>query len=482
MFRFIPRVLAVSLSLILTVAPQIVLSADAFLNFDSGIWRLSNNTDWYQVHQVEAEHLAVGDIDGNGITDAVVSFDFGVWRLMNNSSWQLLHESPARALLIADIDGSGKDDVVVSFDFGLWTWMDNAYWNKMSDVTPDVMAAGDLDGNGKMDLAMSFDFFGLWAVYDSSLWEQLSQESAVDLTAADIDGNGSDDLVVSFEFGVWVILDTWYWQQLNGYKAIRLASGDLDGNGVDDVISVFDFGIWDWMNNDYWQQLYGLPATELAVGDLDDNGTDDVVLSFDFGTWSFMGNSTWTSLNESFASAVAVARTKADVGIEATDVDGCDESGEGFWSPEWAALECEVLRITNEWRANGAQCGAHGWFPPVPPLAMNPNLRLSARTHSKWMGDKGQQQDFSHNSPGGPMGDDPWERMENAGYIDWFKLGENIAAGFQTSLEVMDAWIDSDLHCINVMDPDFREIGVGYAQKPGSYYGIYWTQDFGTRQ
>ena len=40
-------------------------------------------------------------------------------------------------------------------------------------------------------------------------------------------------------------------------------------------------------------------------------------------------------------------------------------------------------------------------------------------------------------------------------------------------------WLQSAGHCRNIMNPSFRELGVGYAQ--GGSYGHYLVQNFGAR-
>jgi hypothetical protein len=41
--------------------------------------------------------------------------------------------------------------------------------------------------------------------------------------------------------------------------------------------------------------------------------------------------------------------------------------------------------------------------------------------------------------------------------------------------------MNSDGHRANILDPDYCDIGVGYAAVNGSQYYHYWTQDFGRR-
>lgn len=137
------------------------------------------------------------------------------------------------------------------------------------------------------------------------------------------------------------------------------------------------------------------------------------------------------------------------------------------WNSAWSGFEEEVLRLSNQQRASGAMCGTVS-YGPTTALSANPALRCSARLHSK---DMQQRNFFSHTSPDGATFD---QRITAAGY-EWRTIGENIAAGQRTPQEVVQAWMQSQRHCQNVMNPDFKELGVGF------YDGYRWTQDFGAR-
>jgi uncharacterized protein YkwD len=84
---------------------------------------------------------------------------------------------------------------------------------------------------------------------------------------------------------------------------------------------------------------------------------------------------------------------------------------------------------------------------------------------------------FSHT---GSDGSSPGQRISRAGYR-WWTYGENIAAGYPSPEHVVDAWMNSAGHRANILNPDFRDIGVGYIYKPDTTYGHYWTQDMGAR-
>jgi uncharacterized protein YkwD len=148
-----------------------------------------------------------------------------------------------------------------------------------------------------------------------------------------------------------------------------------------------------------------------------------------------------------------------------------------IWPAESAAFEEEVLRLTNEARAKGHDCDTKGNFGPAGPLTMEPHLRCSARLHTLYMTSTGN---FSHTESNGSQ---PEDRMTAAGYV-WSYSAENIAAGQQTPEDVVQAWLDSDGHCRNIMIPELVHIGIGYAlgalkQSWGSVQAPYWTQNFG---
>lgn len=55
--------------------------------------------------------------------------------------------------------------------------------------------------------------------------------------------------------------------------------------------------------------------------------------------------------------------------------------------------------------------------------------------------------------------------------------GENIAGGYRSPSEVVRAWMNSEGHKENIMNPDYTHIGVGYYADPVS--GLqYWCQLF----
>lgn len=166
---------------------------------------------------------------------------------------------------------------------------------------------------------------------------------------------------------------------------------------------------------------------------------------------------------------------EGDGGFEEEEPDWSEACHEAIadWPDAWAAFEEQVVELSNQARARGANCGTYGSYPPVGAVEMDPYLRCAARYHSWWMADTGV---FDHYSVGGDLGDDPWERMASAGFSG-SGVGENIAAGYSTPAQVVQGWLDSDGHCANLMSSSAKLIGVGYAE--GGSYGTWWTQNFG---
>ena len=75
---------------------------------------------------------------------------------------------------------------------------------------------------------------------------------------------------------------------------------------------------------------------------------------------------------------------------------------------------------------------------------------------------------FNHTRPGSNRGFDVFFDKENYVYI---KIGENLAMGdFNTSKEVVDAWMKSPEHRKNILDPIYTNIGVSdlYGTMDGS--------------
>jgi uncharacterized protein YkwD len=126
-----------------------------------------------------------------------------------------------------------------------------------------------------------------------------------------------------------------------------------------------------------------------------------------------------------------------------------------------AADEAAVLNLVNQERGK-AGCNA---------LTADSRLAKAARAHS---GDMAARNYFDHSTPEGVTSD---TRVTNAGYR-WSAVGENIAFGQKDPASVMAAWMNSAGHRANILNCNYRNLGVGLAYNPSRT--PYWTQDFGT--
>lgn len=133
------------------------------------------------------------------------------------------------------------------------------------------------------------------------------------------------------------------------------------------------------------------------------------------------------------------------------------ESGSGGSDSETSA-EAEVLRLVNQERAR-AGCQ---------PVTADPALAAFAADFSK---DMAARDFFSHTTPDGKS---PWDRAKAAGISNLG--GENIARGQANAQSVMDSWMNSPGHRANILNCDYRTMGVGAHFASG---GPWWTQNFG---
>lgn len=133
-----------------------------------------------------------------------------------------------------------------------------------------------------------------------------------------------------------------------------------------------------------------------------------------------------------------------------------------------------ILQQVNARRAAGASCGARGSFPAAVALQWNGVLTAAAAAHSQ---DMSAHNYFAHDSQDGRT---PGDRITAAGY-PWATYGENIAAGYASVQAVVDGWFGSDGHCANLMNGNFREIGVACVPGSGSTrFSTYWTMELAT--
>jgi uncharacterized protein YkwD len=103
------------------------------------------------------------------------------------------------------------------------------------------------------------------------------------------------------------------------------------------------------------------------------------------------------------------------------------------------------------------------------PLIYSKRLEAAADAH---VADLATRAFFDHINPDG---EDPGDRAREAGFCHEY-VGENIAAGQTSVAAVQIAWQNSPSHNENMLEPDYRYVGMGhYVDSNGRQY---WAQEF----
>ena len=119
--------------------------------------------------------------------------------------------------------------------------------------------------------------------------------------------------------------------------------------------------------------------------------------------------------------------------------------------------------------------------------ALKPNRRLAraARKHARDMVERNY---FSHTTPGGISFVDRIMRQDYVNPGEGWTLGENLAWGsyqLATPKSIVRSWMHSPGHRANILNPRFREIGVGVvrgAPEPGTESAATYATSFGARR
>lgn len=140
-------------------------------------------------------------------------------------------------------------------------------------------------------------------------------------------------------------------------------------------------------------------------------------------------------------------------------LSGSNKTGEPYLTEEEKidALKHEVLDIVNVERA------AEG----LNPLKFDVDISACADVRAQEITSV-----FDHQRPDST----PWYTIFNEMNVPIISTaGENIAAGYPTPSSVMDGWMNSPGHRSNILNPDFKRLGVGIYVDNGRYY---WVQLF----
>jgi uncharacterized protein YkwD len=148
--------------------------------------------------------------------------------------------------------------------------------------------------------------------------------------------------------------------------------------------------------------------------------------------------------------AIAAATALGASPARAQAPAACASAAEPLGSTPSATVEAAVVCLVNAERAAAR----------LAPVQTAAALELSAQRHATDMVARGY---FAHISPSGGTVD---KRARRAGYITapCWALGENLGwapPAAASAQAVVGAWMESPGHRSVILDPDFREIGIG---------------------
>lgn len=115
----------------------------------------------------------------------------------------------------------------------------------------------------------------------------------------------------------------------------------------------------------------------------------------------------------------------------------------------------------------------------LPPLALDPALMRAAMAHTH---DMAENDMFNHT---GSDGTDLGTRLDRVEYR-FLQAAENLAGGTESPERTVDLWMVNSGHRHNLLNPRFRDIGIGYLDYPDDggkvRYRHYWTVVLGVKK
>lgn len=118
-------------------------------------------------------------------------------------------------------------------------------------------------------------------------------------------------------------------------------------------------------------------------------------------------------------------------------------------TPQLFDYEVQTMALINQERR---QAGA-------PPLRWNRELTNAARWFA-WDAVENHSAGFCDHTDS--QGGSPGDRMRKFGYTHMNGWAENAVCGYSSPAIVVRAWMNSESHRVNLLNPAFREMGVGY--------------------
>lgn len=126
----------------------------------------------------------------------------------------------------------------------------------------------------------------------------------------------------------------------------------------------------------------------------------------------------------------------------------------------------QLLQLTNQKRAEAG----------LQPLQLDGQLTIAAENKAQDMFTKDYWAHFA------PDGKSPWDFIKASGY-NYIYAGENLARGFSTSNDVVNAWLASPDHRANMLSSHYSDVGFAVEQGrlPGDANTVLVVEMFGSR-
>ena len=128
----------------------------------------------------------------------------------------------------------------------------------------------------------------------------------------------------------------------------------------------------------------------------------------------------------------------------------------------------EALRRLNAERARGAVCRADRTLAAAAPLRWNDTLAAAAAAQSDDMASVSRMGHYDTRNRGLS------ERLTAVGYR-FSAAVENVAFGYPSLDAVVLAWLASEGHCVNMMNPTVLELGLACSDGTTPGQDRYWT-------
>jgi uncharacterized protein YkwD len=134
--------------------------------------------------------------------------------------------------------------------------------------------------------------------------------------------------------------------------------------------------------------------------------------------------------------------------------------------------EFQLWSLINAAREQGGRCPS-GRAQATKTLTIEEKLNQAAKVHAE---DMATNNFYAHQSSNGSTLID---RLIQQDYQAVGTIGQNISIGFDNAQDVFDFWLNRDADCMNIFNPNFRDIGIRHHIDPKSLSAHTWVSVFG---